>query len=718
MSATDEIAAIAAEWRRISAFVKKETECSAEQLIATAAATDAMLSKSKRNFSELSQKKRELPKPAMSQDGKVSNDEIELCLELSRKASWRKKNFDGEGFLDYFDAVSITLMASRQAYERKTRTETEREAKEAEERGAREEAARILAEAEARRIAEEEERRRAEEERRAREKAAAERRARDAERRKKNAEESRARRQREEALRIAELKKDNKIKKRWHFRQFIKTLVFLMPLALCVGVGIDLFNKDNEYRVKIPRTTSLSWGVAVFLFVLFCILSLIITLVLISRMFSNEYFVSRKKIAYQKRYNAWAVIVFAVCVGVASINLVPYALNQRKNKMTFFGGDYKTYEYVEKGKHIILPEKCDKSNKDGGSYITEYSLKGWEIGEEFYLPGAEYDLQGKEEAHAVFNEFSYGFISRTYSAATITIRYTYNGVNVEVKSKETKVPLGAEVTVTVSFKYSYTTKFTVNNKSVKSPYTFTMEGHTSVYASSEDAPGCFAEGTLITVKGGVKKPVEDLKAGDELLAFNHETGKFEYVPLLVNVHALQPAECYDVISLRFSDGNVLRIVDEHGLFDLDLNKYVYIDGKNAEEFIGHRFVSVNCESGKIEKSVATLERVERTNELIKIYNPASVWHINLVANDMLTLSAGMTNLFEYGEGMKYDEEAMRADIERYGLYTYDDFKEYVSEEVFAAFPFKYYKPAVEKGLFTMEELLELIRLYDDSASVK
>ena len=118
MSATDEIAAIAAEWRRISAFVKKETECSAEQLIATAAATDAMLSKSKRNFSELSQKKRELPKPAMSQDGKVSNDEIELCLELSRKASWRKKNFDGEGFLDYFDAVSITLMASRQAYER------------------------------------------------------------------------------------------------------------------------------------------------------------------------------------------------------------------------------------------------------------------------------------------------------------------------------------------------------------------------------------------------------------------------------------------------------------------------------------------------------------------------------------------------------------------------------------------------------------------------
>ena len=239
-----------------------------------------------------------------------------------------------------------------------------------------------------------------------------------------------------------------------------------------------------------------------------------------------------------------------------------------------------------------------------------------------------------------------------------------------------------------------------------------------MYASSEDAPGCFAEGTLITVKGGVKKPVEDLKAGDELLAFNHETGKFEYVPLLVNVHALQPAECYDVISLRFSDGNVLRIVDEHGLFDLDLNKYVYIDGKNAEEFIGHRFVSVNCESGKIEKSVATLERVERTNELIKIYNPASVWHINLVANDMLTLSAGMTNLFEYGEGMKYDEEAMRADIERYGLYTYDDFKEYVSEEVFAAFPFKYYKPAVEKGLFTMEELLELIRLYDDSASVK
>ena len=31
--------------------------------------------------------------------------------------------------------------------------------------------------------------------------------------------------------------------------------------------------------------------------------------------------------------------------------------------------------------------------------------------------------------------------------------------------------------------------------------------------------------------------------------------------------------------------------------------------------------------------------------------------------------------------MKYDAEMMQADIETYGLYTYEDFKDYIPEEI-------------------------------------
>lgn len=49
---------------------------------------------------------------------------------------------------------------------------------------------------------------------------------------------------------------------------------------------------------------------------------------------------------------------------------------------------------------------------------------------------------------------------------------------------------------------------------------------------------------------------------------------------------------YEVIKLTFSDGTTVDVISEHGFFDVDLNKYVYLD-KYAEEYIGHRFLKQN-----------------------------------------------------------------------------------------------------------------------------
>ena len=79
--------------------------------------------------------------------------------------------------------------------------------------------------------------------------------------------------------------------------------------------------------------------------------------------------------------------------------------------------------------------------------------------------------------------------------------------------------------------------------------------------------------------------------------------------------------------------------------------------------------------------------------------------------------AMMGNFFGHDDNLQYNAEKMAQDIETYGLYTYEDFADYVSEEVFMAFPFKYFKVAVGKGEFTFEELLVLIEFYNSSESM-
>jgi collagenase-like PrtC family protease len=76
------------------------------------------------------------------------------------------------------------------------------------------------------------------------------------------------------------------------------------------------------------------------------------------------------------------------------------------------------------------------------------------------------------------------------------------------------------------------------------------------------------------------------------------------------------------------------------------------------------------------------------------------------------------NIFAYDEFMKYDLELMNKDIEKYGLYTYEDFKDLVSIEVYNAFPFKYYKVAISKGEFLYSDLVRLIEFYNSVDSVK
>ena len=63
--------------------------------------------------------------------------------------------------------------------------------------------------------------------------------------------------------------------------------------------------------------------------------------------------------------------------------------------------------------------------------------------------------------------------------------------------------------------------------------------------------------------------------------------------------------------------------------------------------------------------------------------------------------------------MKFDAEAMEADVEMYGLYTYEELNSLVpmQEMMFDAVNGQYLKVAIGKGIITIEQISELVERY-------
>ena len=235
-----------------------------------------------------------------------------------------------------------------------------------------------------------------------------------------------------------------------------------------------------------------------------------------------------------------------------------------------------------------------------------------------------------------------------------------------------------------------------------------------------DKGECVAAGTLITLADGTQKAVEDLTGNEMLLVWNLQTGTFDSAPILFIDS--DPAAEYSVINLYFSDGTQTKVISEHGFWDHDLNKYVYLD-KDAAQYIGHWFniLSTDEDGNRVTEKVQ-LVNVVIQNEYTVAYSPVTYGHLCYYVNGMLSMPGGIEGLFNIfeadAETMKYDEAQMQADIAQYGLFTYEEFAEIfpISEEVFEAFNGQYLKVAMGKGLIDAEGLQILIERYAEFLS--
>ncbi len=219
---------------------------------------------------------------------------------------------------------------------------------------------------------------------------------------------------------------------------------------------------------------------------------------------------------------------------------------------------------------------------------------------------------------------------------------------------------------------------------------------------------CIAEGTMITMADGTQKTIEEVDYKDSVLSRNFFTGETQAknIAILVN----HGKDFYSVLNLEFSDGTVLRLIGDHGVFDYTLNRYVYPSGDNYKDYIGHKFIKLN-EKGKLRK--VKLKDAFITSEYTAAYSITSSQNANTFAQGILTTAPPdeFYNWVDMGAKMLYDKKRFDADVKKYGLYDYSVFKDYVSYETYVAFNGPYLKVAVEKGKFTFDDIIKLIELY-------
>ena len=132
---------------------------------------------------------------------------------------------------------------------------------------------------------------------------------------------------------------------------------------------------------------------------------------------------------------------------------------------------------------------------------------------------------------------------------------------------------------------------------------------------------------------------------------------------------------------------------------------------NYQEYIGHRFYAFN---EYYEKEIVTLESVQIETKYTECYSPVSANHLNIITEGLLSMPGGIKglfNIFELDENQMINQEKMQADIEKYGLFTYEEFETYMSKEAFEMFNVAYVKVSLGKGLMTIQDVQYLLERY-------
>lgn len=230
----------------------------------------------------------------------------------------------------------------------------------------------------------------------------------------------------------------------------------------------------------------------------------------------------------------------------------------------------------------------------------------------------------------------------------------------------------------------------------------------ATFIGCHKATSCLLQDSKVTLYDGSIKLAKDLTPNDELLTYNHFTGKFEKQRLIANVAFEE--ELHTIIKLKFSNGNVMKVATGHGLFNVTNNKYEIYYGDEFKEHIGEEFVAINSNGNNHNLEKTTLVSVNVTKERVVKLTPVTEYNINCIADGMLNIPddiEGFFDAFEYGglnDNLRINQEAFSKYVDLYGVYDYEDVRNVIPEYLFNVLNFKYFKVFIGMGVLSYEKV--------------
>lgn len=232
------------------------------------------------------------------------------------------------------------------------------------------------------------------------------------------------------------------------------------------------------------------------------------------------------------------------------------------------------------------------------------------------------------------------------------------------------------------------------------------------HCNAEKPQTCVTPDTLVTLADGSQKEIQHVTYEDELLVWDFYKGEYAVMPSSIVMN--HGYDTYRVLTLKFADGTTVNTINGHGFFDAYESKFIILSEKNVEDYIGHKFVKHNGDG----YSATTLIDYSVKEEYTESWSVLTAVHYNCILEGMLTLTPAEVEgspdylmPFEINNNMKYDKFKMLRDIRKYGLYTYDEFSEYMTREQFEALNLANFKVSVGKGYISYDEIMKLIGIH-------
>ena len=293
-------------------------------------------------------------------------------------------------------------------------------------------------------------------------------------------------------------------------------------------------------------------------------------------------------------------------------------------------------------------------------------------------------------------------------ATTYTVIYHANGAtsgtapDAQTKVKDEDLKLATNTGNLEKTGYSFAgwnTAFDGSGKHYDAGATYTENVGITLYAEWDSQ--CIAAGTMISMPGGKQKAVEELEIGDIICTFDHETGEVSSAPVCFIWESKNVGNAF---TLTFEGDIEVTVIEEHGFYDQEEQKYVFINLQNAQEYIGDHFYHADSNNW------LELKSCKVSNERVDAYAIITSGNLNHMSNGMLSMCDGtvkmIANIFEYDDRMRFDADKKKADIEKYGLTPIEKILEFDGfiEADYVDYNLQYLNVAIGKGLTTWERI--------------